>query len=279
MVIRQSILIFPPPAVVITVKFKYKHNNQPLMNTEILEQIGLSKNEIKIYFALLELEQSSATPIVKKSGVPNSKVYPTLDKLIKRGLVSYVIKNNVKYFQASDPKNIIDFLNDKENLISQQKKEIEKLIPQIEHKRKLAKDKQEATIYEGFDGIKVAFNNVLSKVPQNTEYYVFTLGDELEKSELKHFFRDYHKKRIQKKIKVKLIANEKIRKTFLKHHLYKNMKVKFTKLKLPTGIFIYENYVMTVTWIGEPTAFVIKSKNNAERYKEFFLELWKTATP
>jgi len=249
------------------------------MNIEILEQIGLSKNEIKIYFALLELEQSSATPIVKKSGVPNSKVYPTLEKLIKRGLVSYVIKNNVKYFQASDPKNLIDFLNDKEKLISQQKKEIEKLIPKIERKRELAKDKQEATIYEGFDGIKVAFNNILNKVPKNQEYYVFTLGEELGKTELKHFFRDYHKKRIQKKIKVKLIANKKIRTIFLKHHLYKNMKVKFSKLKLPTGIFIYEDYVMTVGWIGDPTAFVIKSKNNAEKYKEFFLELWKVATP
>src|SRR3989338_7551742 len=120
------------------------------MNLEVLEQIGLSKNEIKIYFALLELEQSSATPIVKKSGVPNSKVYPTLDKLIKRGLVSYVIKNNVKYFQASDLKNLIGFLNDKETIISQQKIEIEKLIPQIERNQTLAKDKPEARIYEGF---------------------------------------------------------------------------------------------------------------------------------
>ncbi len=247
------------------------------MNTEILEQIGLSKNEIKIYFALLELEQSSATPIVKKSGIPNSKVYPTLDKLIKRGLVSYVIKNNVKYFQASDPKNLIDFLNDKEKLIFQQKKEIEKLIPQIEHKRRLAKDKQEAAIYEGLDGIKAAFNNILNTVLKNNEYYVFTLGEELGKSELKHFFRDYHKKRIQKQIKVKLIASEKIRMTFIKFHLYQNMKVKFLKLKLPAGVFIYGDCVMTVVWLGEPTAFVIKSKNNAEKYKEFFLEMWKTA--
>lgn len=249
------------------------------MNTEILEQIGLSKNEVKAYFALLELGQSSATPIVKKAGIPNSKVYPTLEKLIKRGLVSYVIKNNVKYFQASDPENLIDFLNDKEKLISQQKKEIEKLLPEIERKRELAKDRQEATIYEGFGGIKAAFNTILNKVPPNNEYYVFTLGDELEEEELRHFFRDYHKKRIQKKIKVSLIANEQIRATFTKHHLYKNMKVRFSKLKLPTGVFIFGDYVMTVVWLGNPSAFVIKSKNNAERYREFFLEMWKTATP
>ena len=134
------------------------------MDTEILEQIGLSKNEIKIYFTLLELEQSTATPIVKKSGIPNSKIYPTLDKLIKRGLVSYVIKNNVKSFQASDPKNLIDILSTKEKLIAQQKNEIEKLIPEIERKRKFAKEKQEATIYEGLDGIKAAFNHLLTIV-------------------------------------------------------------------------------------------------------------------
>src|SRR3989338_9632805 len=124
------------------------------MNTEILEQIGLSRNEIKVYFALLELDQSSATPIVKKADIPNSKVYPTIEKLIKKGLVSYVIKNNVKYFQASDPHNLIELLGNKEKQIIQQKKEIEELIPQIELKRKLAKEKQEATIYEGLDGIK-----------------------------------------------------------------------------------------------------------------------------
>ena len=53
------------------------------------------------------------------------------------------------------------------------------------------------------------------------------------------------------------------------------MKVKFSKQKLPTGIFIYGDHVMTVVWTGEPTAFVIKSKNNAERYRDFFNELWK----
>ena len=90
--------------------------------------------------------------------------------------------------------------------------------------------------------------------------------------------QNYHKKRIEKEIKVKLIANEKIREIFTKYHKYKNMKIKYSKQKLPTGIFIYEDCVMTVVWQGEPTAFVIKSKNNTHRYREFFIETWKTAT-
>ncbi len=247
------------------------------MNTEILEQIGLSRNEIKVYFALLELEQSSATPIVRKAGVPNSKVYPTLDKLIKKGLVSFVIKNNVKYFQASDPKHLIGILSDKEKQIALQKTEIEELIPQIALKKSFGKNIQEANVYEGFEGMKSAFNNILSSLQKGEEYYVFTLGDELKTPQLIRFFRDYHKKRIEQEIKTRLIANENLRESFKTQHTYKEMRVRFTKQELPTGIFIYADKVMTVVWGETPTAFVISSQNNALQYRKFFEETWEKA--
>ena len=38
---------------------------------EVLEDIGLSKNEIKVYFTLLELGLATATPIVKEAKIPN----------------------------------------------------------------------------------------------------------------------------------------------------------------------------------------------------------------
>ena len=247
------------------------------MNTEILEQIGLSRNEIKVYFALLELEQSSATPIVRKSGVPNSKVYPTLEKLIKKGLVSFVIKNNVKYFQASDPKHLINILSDKEKQIELQKTEIEELIPQIALKKSFGKNTQEATVYEGFEGMKTASNNIILSLQNDEEYCVFTLGDELKTPQLIRFFRDYHKKRIEKGIKTRLIANENLRGLFETQHNYQGMKTRFTKQELATGIFIYADKVMTVVWGEMPTAFVISSQNNAAQYRKFFEETWEKA--
>ncbi|HLC57248.1 MAG TPA: helix-turn-helix domain-containing protein [Candidatus Nanoarchaeia archaeon] len=245
------------------------------MNGEILTQIGLSKNEIKVYFALLELEQSSATPIVRKSSIPNSKVYPTLEKLIKKGLVSYVIKNNVKYFQPSSPKNLIDLLDKKEKEIIRQKQKINLLISEIEAKKDMSKDKQEAVIYEGLEGVNVAFESILSTLKPNEEYQVFTLGKELEREELKRFFRNFHKRRIFKRIKARLLVNKKIRKIFFAYHKYSGMKVRYADLSLPTGVFIYGNNVMTVVWENNPTAFVITSKNNADRYKEFFENIWR----
>ena len=60
------------------------------MDTRILEDIGLTNAEIKIYLALLELGTSTAGPILEKSGLQNSVVHMTLKKLVDKGLVTFV---------------------------------------------------------------------------------------------------------------------------------------------------------------------------------------------
>lgn len=247
------------------------------MDTKILNQIGLNDSEIRVYFALLELDESSVGPIIEKAKVQDSKIYVILEKLIEKGLASFVVKNNVKHYQASDPKNLIELLESKEKDIINQKQEIRKLLPAIEERRKFRADKQEATVYEGIDGVKAAFNRIIDTLKSGDEYLVFTLGEELGLQSVKTFFQNYHKKRIDKKIKARLIVNNKIKETFRKNHLYSGMSARYTALGVPTGVFIYENKVMSVVWGEKPTAFVISSKANAERYREFFEELWRIA--
>ena len=72
---------------------------------ELLEGIGLSKGEVKTYFALLELGPSTTGEIINKASVSRSKVYEMLDRLMKRGLASYVIKENIKYSTTSPALN------------------------------------------------------------------------------------------------------------------------------------------------------------------------------
>jgi len=246
------------------------------MSTEILQQIGLSKNEIKVYFALLELDKASATIIMRKSGVPHSKVYPVLEKMAGKGLVSHVIQKKVRLFQASSPNNIIDILNEKEEQIKLQKIELEKILPQIELKRKLADEHQEAAIYEGMDGIKAAFNLILDNVKPGEECLAFSLGEELRSRELRRFYSAYQTRRIERGIKVRQIANVKLREIFFKYHSYKDFNVRYTTLNLPTGIFIFGNHEMNIVWGEKPTAFVITSKYNAREYAAFFEQIWRT---
>jgi len=62
---------------------------------KILEEIGLEHIEAKIYLALVELGETTAGDIAKKTNLQRSTTYLYLEKLIKLGLVSYIFRNNV----------------------------------------------------------------------------------------------------------------------------------------------------------------------------------------
>ena len=80
------------------------------MNTKALEKI-LTKNEIKVYLALLELGTTTTGTLARKSELHTSRVYESLSKLIEKGLVSFVIKSNRKHFSASNPEELLDVLD------------------------------------------------------------------------------------------------------------------------------------------------------------------------
>ena len=84
------------------------------MDVKPLEELGLTNGEIKVYLALVKLGETTSGPIVDESGISVSKVYYVLDRLAKKGLVSHVVKNNVKHFSAATPDRLLDYLKEKE---------------------------------------------------------------------------------------------------------------------------------------------------------------------
>ena len=84
------------------------------MYEDILSEIGFTKSEIALYFALLELGSSTTGPIIKKSKIASGKAYLILNKLIEKGIVTYYIKEGVKHFQAKDPERLLDYIKEKE---------------------------------------------------------------------------------------------------------------------------------------------------------------------
>ena len=79
-----------------------------------LEELGLSEAEAKVYLALLETGSTLAGPIIKKTALHRGTTYQILQRLIEKGLVSYVIKSGKRYFEATDPKHFKTLLKEKE---------------------------------------------------------------------------------------------------------------------------------------------------------------------
>ena len=83
------------------------------MNTSALRKIGLSDNEIKIYLALLKSGTNTAYDIGNITGIYRAHVYDKLEQLMKKGLVTYIFKGAKKYFQATHPSKLKQYLEDK----------------------------------------------------------------------------------------------------------------------------------------------------------------------
>ena len=123
------------------------------MYEELLTDIGLTKSEIAVYFALLDLGSSTTGPIIKKANIASGKAYLILDKLILKGLVTYAIKSGKKYYQAKDPEKLITYVKEEESKLEEKKERLKEIIPNLKKKYEEHKYKPKAEIYEGEKGL------------------------------------------------------------------------------------------------------------------------------
>ncbi len=244
------------------------------MKDKILEEAGLTKNEIEVYKALLKLGSTTAGPLTRKSGVHRSRVYEALNRLIEKGLVSFSVQANRKNFQAQNPEAIINFLEEK-------KKKVKEILPELKALQLSEPDKQEAKVFQGYKGIKSIFENIVNTLGKSQEVLTFGArsGQDINPDVWEAFFKHLNDRRVKKGIIQKMIYNEDLRDSQVAKE-YKNSKltqVKFAPQKTITGTSIYGDNVAMIVWEEKPYGFIITSKEVADSFREQFKILWKTA--
>ena len=242
---------------------------------QLLESLGLSKNEAKTYLNLLKLGSVPAGPLIKDLGMHRAAVYNLLDILIDKGLVHYVVQANRKYFEAEKPERLFELIKSKQEKLKQQEQDLQKALPELELQRKLSKESQEGTIYKGKKGLKSIFEDVL-KHP-NKEFKV--MGAPGKFKELFHaYFIHWQNRRAQANIKLKIIYDESVRKQKREKEL-KLVEIKYlpeTNIT-PSTTIIYGNKVAVIMWSDTPMAFLMRSQNVSDSYRNFFEILWNSA--
>ena len=68
----------------------------------LLVELGLKPYEARVYLALLSLGEATATDTASLAGIPQPRVYDTLNSLVKKGLVEVKMERPKKY-RAVDP--------------------------------------------------------------------------------------------------------------------------------------------------------------------------------
>ena len=80
------------------------------MDAKRLQEVGLTKTESVVYWALLQLGSSLAGKISRKSGVHRRSVYDAMDRLIEKGLVSETFVKGEKNYHAINPRRLLELL-------------------------------------------------------------------------------------------------------------------------------------------------------------------------
>lgn len=246
------------------------------MDTKPFEEIGLTPGEIKVYLALLKIGQSSTGAIAKESQVSRSKIYIILDKLAKKGLVGHIIKGKIAYFKAMEPKRILDYVDEKNKQINQQREIIQKMIPELELKQKLGKSKTEATLYEGFKAIKNFYLNIIDELLPGDTYYVIGATYGKNKPGVKEFFENYHAQRARRKIEVKMLANHDVKNSLVKS-TFLNAEIRFLPQYLLSNMVVlfYKNKSFIFFLSEEPVGFLMENEEVTKGFKSYFDTFWK----
>ena len=248
------------------------------MHEALLKEIGLTNGETKVYLSLTEIGESTVGPIAKDADVSLSKIYEILENLIKKGLVSHIVKNNTKYFLSTDPERIIDYLEGKKKEIIHSENQIKEILPSLKAQKGKHESKTKATLYEGIRGIKSFYESVLRNSKSREEILVIGLPRyAAERHE--GYFLDWNKRRSKKGIKIKLIFNYDAKELGKKREKIKLTDVRYLTKELitPAWILIYNKGVATIHLTKDPICTFIKDDEVVNSYKNFFNLLWNVS--
>ena len=238
------------------------------MEEEILQSLGFTYAESKVYLILLELDSVKVGRIIERSGLQSSTIHNTLNSLTGKGYITHVLKGKIKVYQAVDPKNILKEFKDKEA-------KFESILPSLEQKHKFGEEKPQAEIFESIKGMMNMLNELIEDAKPKDNYYFFAMDESGLNVEIQKFFEKYDAKRKNKGLIVRGIARKELKFLFEKR---KVLKMRYVDYQIPSNISICNNKMAMTSWGEKPTGILIMSEQICRSQIGFFESLWKTAT-
>lgn len=235
------------------------------MANDILQNLGLTKNESKVYFALVKLKQASVNEISREANVPRVNAYDILQSLKAKGLVGTITKANKMFFEPADPEILLELLEKKKKALSETENSIKSLKTLFETEQAL----QDVRVFKGKIGIKTVLQDALSS---KTEILNFGSSGMFPKF-YSEYFNIWESLRAKRKIKMRIVASKSI---FGKIPIKKFQTIRFldTEFKNQTSTFIYEDKVAIFIWTENPIAILIKDKEFSNSNRNYFEYLW-----
>jgi len=200
---------------------------------------------------------------ISGAGVDRRTCYDILQRLLEKGLVSFVIVKGVKQFSATDPKNLLKDLDET-------RKELNENMPTLEAMKHAHTEGTEVEVLRGHAGIKAIFNEILGT---KKDYYgvgAMQKLDVIAPIEVTAFLRDFKKGRRKEYI----IMDSKKPISTIPNGEYRYLSKKYVQ---PATVLIYQNTVAIFILKKPFTIIRMRDSDIAATYKKFFDAFWELA--
>jgi len=251
----------------------------------LLEKLGLSEKEAKVYLAALELAEDSVQNIAKKAGVNRATTYVILEKLMGLGLVSTYEKNpstplgaRKTLFVAQDPKELVNLLEEERRDIEAREKELKTNLNQLNAIFNQNQAKPIVRFFEGAEGLEAMDRYGQNTLKRNTELLYIMPIDTIEE-----LFPQRRKASLNERVKLgiqsKVIYTHKdgeIPGYQNKAELREGVFLPRDKFPINGTLTIYPDHWIKLYYFSEtnPYGVVIEGKELAHNMKLFFDLAW-----
>lgn len=236
-----------------------------------LQDFGLTDIESTVYLFLLKRGSSLAGKVSKETGIHRRTVYDALERLVEKGLISYIRLNNKRYFEVVNPRRFLEIAKEKQD-------NLHRIMPELEaqykfvHENKTIKERKETVFFRGKKAIQNIFNESMDKPGE-----VFFIGNSDYLSDIfKHYLKKYDSTRKEIGIHIKAITDFDGRE---KEELstLENCKIKYLKPKIDNKTIVvgYGNNLIILNWKEEPIAILIKEGEIKKGFEDYFNLMWE----
>lgn len=238
-----------------------------------LQNIGLSERESKVYLFLLQYQESKASILCSKLNIKSAHIYTILEKLITKGIVSFKIVNNVKFFYAAEPESLYSLFQKREEQLEREKKELKSFISSLE-KIEVKKVRQnDFKYFEGIAGVKSMFTEFIASWKNNSQVCVSTAPLAYENWNA-YLLEMFHPIRKERNILAKLIVPQRLRKHGEERKKFRPIEIRYSPDENPAEMGVAGDYVYFLSYGDKPYSLLVKDENLAATQVRLFEIQW-----
>jgi len=235
----------------------------------ILKNIGLTDKEARVYLACLESGSSVVSKISKFAELNRVTTYDVLEKLKEKGFVSFLTKNNLKYFSATDPEIIVAETQRKSQSLKSILPDLKRIKGDTAHPR--------IQYFEGVEGIKAIYADTLTSKTEILNY--------ANSEKIRDFWQNYDKEYVEKRAKNRIFLRGiapkdkwgKLVQADDKKYYREIRLVDPKKFNFTNEINIYDDKVAIASFTDELIGMIIESKEIANTQRAIFKMAWEFA--